>query len=238
MIGPFAHVHTLGFAPPIYKLWRKAPVNTDTPHALAPRSYGVSVLRAFFWMAYNLSGYVSLRWAKARSTLVLNDRHFVDILVDPVRYRYGGPRWLLKFIWRLMPKPDAIILLNAPPEVLQARKQELTLDETRRQCREYLALVRQQKERTRDRCGAIARTRDARRHGDNLRQTIAHDHLIGPGARPRDAGSEAGGRPGSSCFFLQPAGKTRSSATARAAERSSAAIEGRLKLPQVNLDWI
>ncbi len=145
MVGPFAHVHTLGFAPPIYKLWRKGPVNTDTPHALAPRSYGVSVLRAFFWMAYNLSGYVSLRWAKARSTLVLNDRHFVDILVDPVRYRYGGPRWLLKFIWRLMPKPDAIILLNAPPEVLQARKQELTLDETRRQCREYLALVRQQK---------------------------------------------------------------------------------------------
>jgi thymidylate kinase len=44
-----------------------------------------------------------------------------------------------------MPKPDAIILLNAPPAVLQTRKQELTLEETERQCQAYLALVKPQK---------------------------------------------------------------------------------------------
>jgi thymidylate kinase len=43
-----------------------------------------------------------------------------------------------------MPKPDAIILLHAPPHVLQSRKQELTLAETERQCRDYLVLVGQQ----------------------------------------------------------------------------------------------
>jgi thymidylate kinase len=77
----------------------------------------------------------------ARATLVLNDRHFVDILVDPKRYRYGGPLWLLRLIWRLTPKPDLIVLLDAPPEVLQARKQEVPFDETARQRNAYVSMV-------------------------------------------------------------------------------------------------
>ena len=101
-----------------------------------------SLIRAAYWTLHGTLGYASMYWAKARSTLVLNDRHFVDILVDPVRYRYGGPRGLLTFIWRLMPKPDLIILLYGPAEVLQARKRELTVEETARQCRDYLALVK------------------------------------------------------------------------------------------------
>ena len=92
-------------------------------------------------MVYGLLNHVSLRIAKARSRLVLNDRHFIDILVDPVRYRYRGPHWLLGLTWRLMPAPDVIILLHGPAEVLQARKRELTIEETERQCRDYLALV-------------------------------------------------------------------------------------------------
>jgi thymidylate kinase len=145
MTGPFARVHTLGFAPPLNRLWKRGPVDTSTPHALPPRSYWVSVLRAFYWLAYNLSGHLTLRLAKSRSTLILNDRHYIDILVDPVRYRYGGPKWLLRLIARLVPTPDATVLLHGPPEVLQARKGELSLSETERQCRDYLALVRGQK---------------------------------------------------------------------------------------------
>ncbi len=57
---------------------------------------------------------------------MLNDRHFLDILVDQRRYRYGGPLWLLRLIRRLIPKPDLVNLLDAPPKVLQARKQELS----------------------------------------------------------------------------------------------------------------
>jgi thymidylate kinase len=99
------------------------------------------VLRGGFWLSYGLSGYLTLPLAKARSVLIVNDRHFIDILVDPVRYRYGGPRWLLKFIAGVIPRPDAVILLHGPAEVLQARKREVTLAETERQCRDYLALV-------------------------------------------------------------------------------------------------
>jgi thymidylate kinase len=41
-----------------------------------------------------------------------------------------------------MPQPKLWILLNAPAEVLQARKQEVTPQETARQCEAYLAFVR------------------------------------------------------------------------------------------------
>ena len=137
----FARNELRGFAPSLRELLKRAPTDARTPHALAPRSPLLSLLRAAYWALYGLAGHGFIYWAKARATLVLYDRHFIDILVDPVRYRYGGPKWALRLIWHIMVKPDLIILLTGPAEVLQARKNELTLAETERQCRDYLALV-------------------------------------------------------------------------------------------------
>jgi thymidylate kinase len=138
----FARTEVRGFAPSLRQLLKRPPPSTSTPHALKPRSLPTSLVRAGYWTLHGTLGYASIYWAKVKSTLVLNDRHYVDILVDPVRYRYGGPRWLLKVIWNILPKPDLIILLYGPAEVLQARKRELTVEETARQCRDYLALVK------------------------------------------------------------------------------------------------
>ena len=41
----------------------------------------------------------------------------------------------------MIPKPDLWILLDAPAEVLQARKQEVSFEETARQRKAYLELV-------------------------------------------------------------------------------------------------
>jgi len=142
LAGAFARSTCRGFAPPLHRLFRRSRHPTDQPHALPARSLLISLLRAGYWFAYATLGYGSLRLALARSTLVLNDRHLIDILVDPKRYRYGGPVWLMWAIWRLSPKPDLIILLDAPPEVLQARKQEVSFEESARQRRAYLSLVR------------------------------------------------------------------------------------------------
>jgi len=57
-----------------------------------------------------------------------------DLVADPKRYRYGGPRWLAAVWDRLLPKPDYLIFLDAEPDVLLSRKQEVdkeTLIETR-----------------------------------------------------------------------------------------------------------
>src|SRR5204862_5807570 len=108
-----------------------------------PRSFLVSVARALYWFIYNTLGYyVTVHPALVRSTLVLHDRHLVDALVDPRRYRYGGPMWLLRLLWRLGPKPDLIILLDSPPGVVQARKQEVSFEESARQRADYLSLVK------------------------------------------------------------------------------------------------
>ena len=43
---------------------------------------------------------------------------------------------------KLVPQPDLWMLLDAPAEVLQARKQEVPFEETARQREAYLALAR------------------------------------------------------------------------------------------------
>jgi thymidylate kinase len=77
--------------------------------------------------------------------LLICDRYYHDLLVDPKRYRYGGPAWAAELVGKLMPQPKLWILLDAPAEVLQARKQEVTLEESARQRQEYLDFVRKQR---------------------------------------------------------------------------------------------
>jgi thymidylate kinase len=124
-------------------LLRRATGSNESPHAQRPRSFLSSSVRAvFYWLTYCTLGHLWLiRPAIARGTLVVHDRHLVDALVDPRRYRYGGPAWLLRVIWRLVPKPDLVILLDAPADVIQARKQEVSAGETCRQLAAYRRLV-------------------------------------------------------------------------------------------------
>ena len=79
---------------------------------------------------------------RARGYLIFSDRHsLLDLLVDPLRYRYSGPTWLVRLAIRCAPMPDLVLLLDAPVGVLQARKQELTPAEASRQRQAYLALI-------------------------------------------------------------------------------------------------
>ena len=113
------------------------------PHEKAPRSTLASIFKVFyFWFDYMAGWLADVRPKTVRSTLVLFDRYFHDMQVDPKRYRYGGPMWLARFIGKIIPKPDLWILLDAPPEVLQERKQEVPFAETARQRDEYLKLVK------------------------------------------------------------------------------------------------
>ena len=57
---------------------------------------------------------------------MLFDRYHGDLLVDPRRYRYGGPMSLARLIVRFMPQPDLVFFLDATPEILLARKQEVS----------------------------------------------------------------------------------------------------------------
>jgi thymidylate kinase len=113
-----------------------------TPHGQAPRPLGASVAKALYWLLdFGIGYWVKLRPALVRSTLVVFDRYLPDALVDARRYRFGGPEWLLRLVWWLVPKPDLIVLLDASVATLRARKQEVALGETERQRDKYRALV-------------------------------------------------------------------------------------------------
>jgi thymidylate kinase len=94
------------------------------------------------WIDYILGYALRILPEAIRTQLTLFDRCFYDLLVDSKRIRYGGPPWLLRAAARMSPRPDLVILLDAPPEVLRARKQEVPLEEVARQRAAYLELAR------------------------------------------------------------------------------------------------
>jgi thymidylate kinase len=73
--------------------------------------------------------------------LVVFDRYYYDLLVDFRRFRYKGPRWPVALLARCVPRPDLLLILNAPAEVLQTRKQEVSREESERQMNCYLEIA-------------------------------------------------------------------------------------------------
>jgi thymidylate kinase len=117
-------------------------VVTD-PHGRAPRGPLFSIAKVLLMIADYWIGYaMQIAPAMRRSQLIVFDRYIYDLLVDSKRIRYGGPAWLLRFAAAVVPHPDVVILLDAPPEVLWSRKQEVPFSEVERQRAEYLNTAR------------------------------------------------------------------------------------------------
>jgi thymidylate kinase len=115
------------------------------PHNKPSRGLLLSILKLTLWWAdYTFLGYLRDVYPNLRrGALVLFDRYYQDLLVDPRRHRYGGPLGLARFAGRFFPRPHLTILLDAPPEVLHSRKQEVSVEETSRQREAYLRLVKE-----------------------------------------------------------------------------------------------
>lgn len=81
-----------------------------------------------------------------RGAVVLFDRHFFcDYHANDILGRRPGRPWTSRvhglMLERLYPRPDLVILLDAPAEVLFARKGEGTLESLESKRQEYLALA-------------------------------------------------------------------------------------------------
>ena len=114
------------------------------PHGRPARGRILSIAKVFFFIADYWFGYLgTFAPAMMRSQLIVFDRYMYDLLVDSKRVRYGGPAWLLRLAARVIPHPDLVILLDASPEVLWGRKQEVPFEEIGRQREEYLHVAQQ-----------------------------------------------------------------------------------------------
>jgi thymidylate kinase len=99
------------------------------PHRQPARGMFSSIAKLCLWWFDYLFGYIVAVYPHlVRSTLVLFDRYYHDLLVDAKRYRYGGPGWL------------GALVGNAP-EIVRSRKRELSLAEAVRQREAYLELA-------------------------------------------------------------------------------------------------
>ena len=115
-------------------------VVTD-PHAKDPRGALVSLVKLCYMNCeWWLASLWNLRHPRAKDRLLLSDRYYDDMLVDPRRYRYGASAALARRFFRLLPKPDLVIILAGDPATIHARKREVTLAEVERQVAAYRSL--------------------------------------------------------------------------------------------------
>jgi thymidylate kinase len=112
-----------------------------SPHAEPARPPMVSTLKLIFLLTVFTIGYwIRIRPKLVRTTLVIFDRYYHDLLVDPRRYRFKHPLWLARILGRFIPTPDLWLVLDASAETLHSRKQEVPFLESARQRLAYADL--------------------------------------------------------------------------------------------------
>src|SRR4029077_17841574 len=97
----------------------------NPPHSKPPHGPVESVLRIFAVLSDYWVGYAAvIRPLLARAGLIIYDRDFHDLLVDRLRYRYGGPPWLPRMAAKsLLPHPETLYLtLDAETDIILSRK--------------------------------------------------------------------------------------------------------------------
>lgn len=70
---------------------------------------------------------------KREGVLLLIDRGWWDMAVDQRRYRLKRSASLVRVLGRFAPRPDLVVLLQAPPQSILKRKAELDAHELQRQ---------------------------------------------------------------------------------------------------------
>lgn len=152
--GKIARVEKLhlkpGWLPPLGRLfsprdWGKAiPVGVpvDNPHASKPSGPMGSMIRLLYYLVdYSLGFRIKIKPLLKDGGSVLFDRYYYDYMIDPARARIRLPKAVLAAFLPLVPKPEIVIYLDAPAEVLRKRKPELPIEELERQIAEFRKLV-------------------------------------------------------------------------------------------------
>jgi hypothetical protein len=113
---------------PLLSSFSANPPEIKPGEAVIPRSKPgkLGFLRSIYYSLDFILGYFFKdRPVTTNIEALIYDRHFGDMIVDPVRFGISGNLFLLG-ISPLVPKPDILILLHATPEIARARKGELS----------------------------------------------------------------------------------------------------------------
>jgi thymidylate kinase len=116
--------------------------SADDPHGQTPRGTVSSIIKlAWLWLNWWIGWFKTLG-DRSKQGYVIYDRYHGDLRVDPVRYRYGGPKILAEWASNLMPQPEIVFFLDADPDVLLSRKQEVSHEALTKSRAAYLQLTK------------------------------------------------------------------------------------------------
>jgi O-antigen/teichoic acid export membrane protein/thymidylate kinase len=144
LLGPaFGPQRLLLWRPEVLPRLSRQPSTIDLPHSKPPRHALQSLARIVaVFLDYWVGHFLLVKPLLSRSALILYDRSFHDLVVDSRRYRYGGPSWVPRFLMKLLPRTESLfVVLNADPEIILERKQEMPREEVRRQLEAYRHLA-------------------------------------------------------------------------------------------------
>jgi hypothetical protein len=110
------------------------PGDPSTPHARPTFGRVPSLaLLGYYWLDFLVGGWVKVAPVRARSGLVVMERGWWDLAVDPRRYRLQVSPRLVRRLGALLPRPDLTLVLETSPQRLRERKTELPEAELARQ---------------------------------------------------------------------------------------------------------
>lgn len=108
------------------------------PHAKPQRSWLTSNIKLlYFFSLYWLDAV----WPYRGSRIIIYDRYYIDILVDPRRYRFAGSPGLAAFLVRHLPSIHGYIGMSTPPIIAYKRKPEIDLLIMQKQYEAYQQLT-------------------------------------------------------------------------------------------------
>jgi hypothetical protein len=139
-VGPVEHHHSR-----LRSLPSSAASRTETtdPHGQVPYGLAVSIVKVvYLYVDWFIGWLLRAQPFRRQGGWIIVERGWWDLLVDPARYRLHPTPRLTRFLGRLRPGSDLLITLNASPEVLLGRKQELSPKELTRQLDVWEALTR------------------------------------------------------------------------------------------------
>lgn len=113
----------------------KKNVSNNSPQQSKTYGFVLSFLKlCFLILQFNIGWLKNIR---GRKGVIIFDRYLYDVVIDPKRFRISLPAIILKIGIKLIPKPDIIFLLTGDPVVINERKKEVSLKETKRQMNLY-----------------------------------------------------------------------------------------------------
>lgn len=118
----------------------RAPIDQTAPAGRTPHGRLLShTLLLYYFADFLLGSLVRQRPVLARDGLVVIERGWPDLEIDPVRFRLRVAPALVRALGRLLPPAELVLVLEAPAPVTHERKAELTPEEIERQQRAWRA---------------------------------------------------------------------------------------------------